>query len=217
MQQIDFERLAQDALFTEETISFDIQDAELNLIFCQGKTILMDWAKKLNKQKVILRGSMKEIALPVGSTSNPESQVIKAMPTAEEVLMYSNFDPNHWSAEWLRLAEAIASNDKPQVLIQIDGQYQRWCNQKFADVMRSGGNEVCQRTIIDFWEQADLQQLDTELQTGSDFEITYQARLNDAGLHGRLKAHNQILELNGVFFRLSTNLECQLLKNAVQC
>ena len=217
MQQIDFERLAQDAWFTEEAISFNIQDTELHLISCQGKSILVDWAKKLNKQKVVLRGSMKEIALPVSSANNSESSAIQTMPTAEEVLMYSNFDPNHWSAEWLRLAEAIASNDKPQVLIQIDGQYQRWCNQKFADVMRSGGNEVCQRTITDFWEPADLQQLDTELQTGSDFEITYQARLNDAGLHGRLKAHNQILELNGVFFRLSTNLECQLLENLVQC
>lgn len=55
MQQIDFERLAQNALFTEEAISFNIQDTELHLISCQGKSIHVDWAKKLNKQKVVLK------------------------------------------------------------------------------------------------------------------------------------------------------------------
>ncbi|BAY87645.1 hypothetical protein NIES267_71690 (plasmid) [Calothrix parasitica NIES-267] len=40
MQQIDFERLAQNALFTEEAISFNVQDTELHLISCQGKAIL---------------------------------------------------------------------------------------------------------------------------------------------------------------------------------
>jgi hypothetical protein len=201
-----------DAIFIDRDCPNEVRHLAINL-----EDSLALWAKFMGKKFTIIRA--KGIVINIPASIAPEVQSMnqpeeRKMNVADAVL-FSNFDPKVWSQDWVRLLENMVESDRPQVLIRISDQRQLWCNQLFADVMRSGGNEIVQRSINDFWLPADLIRLNQELRSGSDFEIDYSARLNDAGLWGVLRAQNNIYELGGTFYRLSTNLECNLISEPV--
>jgi hypothetical protein len=45
------------------------------------------------------------------------------------------------------------------------------------------------------------------------FEHTYQAKLNDQGVWGQLTARYEIVKVDRVSYRISTNLACEVLES----
>lgn len=79
--------------------------------------------------------------------------------------------------------------------------------------MRQSGQEVIQKSIVNYWLPEDLDNLYQMLKTeGNSFEINYRAQLNDdPNLWGNLTARNEIFKVDGEWYRLSTNLASQLI------
>lgn len=112
--------------------------------------------------------------------------------------------------------ETMINEERPQTLIRIFGQRQIWCNQAFAELMRSNPKAIVQRKVSDYWLNTDLERLYQLLDAQKNFDIEYhRAQLNDEGLWGRLAANNQVYELNGEFYRLSTNLDSEIIQKPV--
>ena len=118
-----------------------------------------------------------------------------------------------WSRESVNLLAKMIDEPSPQTLIRLSDQRQVWCNQPFADLLRQTGQEVIQKCITNYWLPEDLDTLYQMLRTGGNqFEINYRAQLNDdPNLWGNLTARNEIVQIDGEWFRLSTNLASQLI------
>jgi hypothetical protein len=214
--QTKLSSLALEAKFNETQLVIDCptnDDARQLLIDYEPYLAL--WASLMGKSCTVVRSGKKIRNIPASLAVTKTDKDLSKM-SVTDALMFTNFDPKVWSLEWVRLFEKMTTCDRPQVLIRVADQRQLWCNNLFAEVMRSGGNEIVARSINDFWLPSDLEKLDRELKTGSDFQISYSARLNDSGLWGKLKAENKIYAFNGVTYRLSTNLECQLLEQNIK-
>ncbi|WP_373526613.1 PAS domain-containing protein [Nostoc sp.] len=118
-----------------------------------------------------------------------------------------------WSRESVNLLAKMVEEPSPQTLIRLTDQRQVWCNQPFAELMRQSGQEVIQKSIVNYWLPEDLNNLYQMLKTESNsFEINYRAQLNDdPNLWGNLTARNEIFQVDGQWYRLSTNLASQLI------
>lgn len=211
MIQFELAELALNTVFEVKNLVIKCPNyADCKKIAVRHEKILATWARRMNKQATILRSIDGSGCIPINA-SLAESTINTTPMGITNGLLFSNFDPKIWDEAWIKILQDMATCNRPQVLIRISDQRQLWCNQLFADVMQSGGNQVVTRSIVDFWDKQDLIKLDVELKTASDFEIEYSALLNESGIAGNLKAHNRIYQLNGVFYRLSTNLECKLI------
>jgi PAS domain-containing protein len=109
----------------------------------------------------------------------------------------------------------MRESDRAIFLIRNADDRQVWVNDQAAEIMRSSGEECVIRRVSDYWKPEDLHALYQRLRLdgGMPFEHTYQAKLNDQGVWGKLTARYEIVKVDGVSYRISTNLACEVLES----
>lgn len=119
-----------------------------------------------------------------------------------------------WSESSTALLHRMQESDRPMFLIRNSDDRQVWVNDQAASIMRSSGSECVVRRVSDYWNPPDLYALYQKLRQdgGMPFQHSYKARLNDQGIWGELTAQYEIVEIDGVSYRLSTTLNCKVIE-----
>ena len=110
----------------------------------------------------------------------------------------------------------MRESDNPMFLIRNTDDRQVWVNDRAAAIMRSSGSECVIRRVSDYWNPADLHELYTKLRQdgGMPFQHSYKAKLNDQDLWGQLTAQYEVVEIDGISYRVSTTLNCEVIEPA---
>ena len=204
--------LATNAKFGENAIFINVSNRSLAKDIAIAYEIeLARWARLFGKAHTVLRFSGKELRISATLAMNNQSKKMEVISPQ----VFTGINIEVWDRSWLSLMETMISEERPQTLIRISDQRQIWCNQPFAELMRSNPKAIVQRKVSDYWLSSDLERLYQLLDAQGNFDIEYRAQLNDEGIWGRLAANNQIYELNGEFYRLSTNIDSEIIQKPV--
>jgi PAS domain-containing protein len=174
-------------------------------------TTLREWASKF-ELPVMLKApdSLKPIKIPPKKGCNMSSSKQKQdVFTAPEIFC--------WTDNSLAILNRMRETENPMFLIRNADDRQVWVNDRAASIMRSSGNECVIRKVSDYWNPEDLHELyqKLKLKGGMVFEHSYKAKLNDQGLWGQLTAQYQVIEIDGVSYRISTTLNCDVIQPVV--
>jgi PAS domain-containing protein len=169
---------------------------------------LRDWATKF-QLPVLLKSPdcHKPIKIPPNRgvhMSTPKSK--QNVFTAPEIFCWSDLS----TAVLNRMRES----DNPMFLIRNSDDRQVWVNERAATIMRSSGNECVIRRVSDYWNPADLHDLYQKLsqEGGMPFQHSYRAKLNDQDIWGKLTAQYEVVEIDGISYRISTTLNCEVIE-----
>lgn len=169
---------------------------------------LRGWATKFQLPVLVKpSGSDKAFKIPPFSgVSMPEFR--QTVFTAPEVFI--------WTKDATALLNRMQESDRPMFLIRNSDDRQVWVNDKAASIMRSSGSDCVVRRVSDYWNPSDLHDLYQKLRQdgGMPFQHSYRARLNDQGIWGELTAQYEIVKIDGVSYRLSTTLNCRVVRLA---
>jgi PAS domain-containing protein len=185
--------------------------ADATKLIKSAANTLRDWATKF-QLPVLLKAPdcKKPIKIPPKqgffmSTSQSKQNVF----TAPEVFC--------WSDSSTAVLDRMRQTDNPMFLIRNADDRQVWVNDRAAAIMRSSGSECVIRRVSDYWNPADLHELYKKLRQdgGMPFEHTYKAKLNDQGIWGQLIAQYELVEIDGISYRISTTLNCDVIEPAL--
>lgn len=180
---------------------------EATQLIRMSATTLRDWATKF-QLPVLLKpsGSNKPFKIPP-STGVPMPEIIRQnVFTAPEIFI--------WTKGATALLHRMQESDRPIFLIRNSDDRQVWVNDQAAAIMRSSGSECVVRRVSDYWNPSDLHDLYQKLRQdgGMPFQHSYRARLNDQGIWGELTAQYELAEIDGVSYRISTTLHCEVIE-----
>jgi hypothetical protein len=210
---LDFPRMVE----TEEAICFQVRDKRTAINFYRNAyNDLRTIALKFGKKSAFVtypgcRKPLETLSMTLASKASASETMHVASP-----LVFTGEETKVWDKPWLTTLHKMANAERPQTLIRIRDQRQIWCNASFALLMQSRPEAVVQRSVSRYWLREDFEKLMIDLRdkgsNGNDFEITYRAALNDEGVWGKLTARNEIIELGGEMYRLSTNLASEIIE-----
>ncbi|MGB3649984.1 MAG: hypothetical protein WBA41_02070 [Rivularia sp. (in: cyanobacteria)] len=212
-QTIDFNKLARLARFTENEIIFNLFDSEVESIYESGKHRLERWGLIFGKTEVQLKGETEMTkTIKVGGEA--------PLGIVEDVLLHTSIAPNAWNSDWIAIFDKMTKGegqDKPMGLIRLSDHRQCWVNRAGANLFASTGAEMTRRQISRFWFPESLERLEQELRTNdsSSFEISYRAYKNETSSTVLdLVGKNQIVQLDGEYYRLCSNKDSQVVEVA---
>jgi PAS domain-containing protein len=166
---------------------------------------LRDWATKFQMPVLLKAPGRKPIKVPPtkGAYMSGTNQNVF---TAPETFI--------WNDESTALLTRMRESDQPIFLIRNSDDRQLWVNDRAAAIMRSSGSDCVVRRVSDYWNPADLYELQQKLRQdgGTPFQHSYKARLNDEGLWGNLTAQYEVVAINGVSYRVSTTISCEVIE-----
>jgi PAS domain-containing protein len=182
--------------------------ADATKLIKSAANTLRDWATKF-QLPVFLKAPdcRKPIKIPPNkgfamSTSKARQDVF----TAPELFCWTDVS----TAVLTRMRES----DSPMFLIRNSDDRQVWVNERAAAIMRSSGSECVIRRVSDYWNPADLHELYIKLRQdgGMPFQHSYKAKLNDQDIWGQLTAQYEVVDIDGVSYRISTTLNCDVIE-----
>jgi len=182
--------------------------ADATLLIRSAASTLIDWATKFQ--------------LPVLLKAPDCSKPIKIPPTKGFQMSTTKSKQDVFTAPeifcWTDLSTAVLNrmreSDNPMFLIRNTDDRQVWVNERAAAIMRSSGSECVIRRVSDYWNPADLHELYIKLRQdgGMPFQHSYKAKLNDQDVWGKLTAQYEVVEIDGVSYRISTTLNCEVIE-----
>lgn len=175
-----------------------------------GAETLRDWASKFGLP-ILLKAT--DNAKPIKIT--PKINAMATTPSTPNQKVFTAPEIFIWSDALADLLKRMRESDRAIFLIRNADDRQVWVNDQAAEIMRSSGEECVIRRVSDYWKPEDLHALYQRLRLdgGMPFEHTYQAKLNDQGVWGKLTARYEIVKVDGVSYRISTNLACEVLES----
>lgn len=201
--EIDYDYIATTVSFREDALIIPLFKEELDLGLELGGATFEKWAKRLNKQKIIYRGELEEMEYIINT---PAMGGISSDP-----LVYTALNPVAWHKGWLELMEEMEKTSS--CLIRLTDSRQCWISSQFKEIFPEVSvQEMLSTKTSDAWTAESLELLKNELKSGqSEFEISY---IGYADSFNRqlinMTSHNRLIELDGVWYRLSRNINSEL-------
>jgi PAS domain-containing protein len=181
-----------------------------------------DATKLIKSAASILRDWATKFQIPV-LVKTPDCQKPFKIPPSKRLIMRNLQSKQDvftapeifcWSDSSTAILDRMRETDNPMFLIRNSDNRQVWVNERAATIMRSSGSECVIRKVSDYWYPEDLHELYRKLRQmgGLPFEHTYRAKLNDEGIWGQLTAQYEVVEIDGLSYRISTTLNCEIIQ-----
>jgi len=206
--RVKTDKLAQQIRFAQDSLVFNLLDEEIDPIYEQAQSLLKQWAVRYRRKQIILKGA--KMVKVINNIANTPPKV----GVAEDALLHTSISPKSWSREWVDIFNLMVNAENPLGLIRLSDHRQCWVNQAAANLFASTGAEMTQRQVSRFWFPESLERLEKELRTGhKEFEIAYRAYKNETSPDVmEMVGRNRIVELDGEFYRLSSNLSSKIIQ-----
>jgi len=184
--------------------------ADATELIKSAASTLREWASKF-QLPVILKAPdcRKPIKIP------PTQGFVMAASTKQNV--FTAPELFCWTDASTAVLNRMRESDSPIFLIRNSDDRQVWVNERAAAIMRSSGSDCVIRRVSDYWNPADLHELYRKLRQdgGMPFQHSYKAKLNDQDIWGQLTAQYEVVDIDGVSYRISTTLNCDVIEPAM--
>lgn len=207
MKELDLNYLATTICFQEDALVIPFLEEELDLGIELGGKVFEKWALKLNKQRIVYKGELKEMEYIINT---PAMGGISSDP-----LVYTALNPVAWHKGWLELMEEMEKSST--CLVRLTDSRQCWISSQFKDIFPEVSvQEMLSTKTSDAWTPESLELLKSELKLGqSEFEISYTGYADSFNRQLiNMTSHNKLIELDGVWYRLSKNIDSELVTAA---
>lgn len=199
--ELDFNVLAQDLWFQDDAIVLTFFSEEIDDAIAEGGHLFELWARRFGKSKLIYKTGENSMEYLINT---PLSGGIASDP-----LVFTALNPVAWHKQWLDLMAEMEKGSS--CLIRLNDTRQVWLSSKFKSLFP----DVSVQTLLsnktkDVWLPESFERLEAELKSKNDFEISYTGYADEKKSKLiNLTARNKVMEIDGVWYRLSTNIAAE--------
>lgn len=204
MHEMNIFELVRNMSISSDKIVFDLTDSGLHYLADNYEETLAIWAKKFDL-KVLLRGSTFDMSISPLDIKIPTPV---AGGVAADALVYTSYTPAAWNRSWLKTLSDLENCERPAALVELATGQQVWCNQLAADLLQLSPKQLLSIKSYDTWLEGELDKLWAEVRGGNaEFQLNYRVKHALSGDLISMRSQNQILELDGVFYRFAEALD----------